>query len=359
MSNNDIKFRLKINLQMDKTYLIKEFQTIIFGIQSENKKTSPFRIKQYSDIIKLIQTYPNEKIENLDRIKEWFIKNGKKNPDKMISKIEQFSKKGYIDEAKKARSNNEVLAVMKLTKVANIGPAKAKELYNKYGIITVEDLKDKFKKDNTIIHNKQKIGLLYYDDLLKRIPRQEMDMYNDMFSDICKFISPDMKFSINGSYRRKHSTSGDIDVLISGPKGKNKLYRNKFLEELKTRKIVREVLASGTKKFMGITILPGCTIHRHLDVIDTDIDQYPFAQLYFTGSGGFNSHMRLLALKKGYSLNEYCISDKKTKKAISENIIFEKLKKHTIDTEEDIFRFLEMNYIVPELRNTMTLSKLL
>ena len=41
---------------MDKECLIKEFQTIIFGIQSENNKTSPTRIKQYSDIIKLIQT---------------------------------------------------------------------------------------------------------------------------------------------------------------------------------------------------------------------------------------------------------------------------------------------------------------
>ena len=359
MTNNYLKFSIKINLQMDKECLIKEFQTIIFGIQSENNKTSPFRIKQYSDIIKLIQTYPKEKIESLDSLKDWFLKNGKKSPDKMISKIEQYSKKGYIDEAKKARSNNEVLAVMKLTKIANIGPAKAKELYNKYGIITVDDLKEKFSVDNTIIHNKQKIGLMYYDDLLKRIPRKEMDKYNEVFLKICKSISPDMKFSINGSYRRKHTTSGDIDVLISGPKGKNKIFRNKFLECLKTENIVREILASGSKKFMGITILPNCKEYRHLDVIDTDIDQYPFAQLYFTGSGGFNSHMRLIALKKGYSLNEYCLSDKKTKKPISEEIIFEKIGKKKFISEEDIFEFLGMDYVDPELRNTMTLSKLL
>ena len=50
-----------------------------------------------------------------------------------------------------------------------------------------------------------------------------------------------------------------------------------------------------------------------MDIIDTEIEQYPFAQLHFTGSGGFNSHMRLIALKKGYSMNEYCISDKKLK----------------------------------------------
>ena len=36
----------------------------------------------------------------------------------MISKIEQYSKKGYIDEEKQDL-DNEVLAVMKLTKIAN------------------------------------------------------------------------------------------------------------------------------------------------------------------------------------------------------------------------------------------------
>jgi len=123
--------------------------------------------------------------------------------------------------------------------------------------------------------------------------------------------------------------------------------------------IIKDVLASGTKKFMGITILKPYTIHRHLDIIDTDIDQYPFAQLYFTGSGGFNSHMRLVALRKGYSLNEYRICDKNTKKTVSEAEIQYKLGKTIFDTEEDIFKFIGIDYVEPELRTTMTLSKII
>ena len=78
--------------------------------------------------------------------------------------------------------------------------------------------------------------------------------------------------------------------------------------------IVSEVLANGKKKFMGISKLPQYSTHRHIDIIDTSVQEYAFAQLYFTGSAGFNAKMRNIALKKGYSLNEYRLSYKITKK---------------------------------------------
>ena len=39
-------------------------------------------------------------------------------------------------------------------------------------------------------------------------------------------LSPDLKMSINGSYRRKCEDSGDIDVLITGPAEKINNYAN-------------------------------------------------------------------------------------------------------------------------------------
>jgi DNA polymerase beta len=355
----DIKVKIRIIFNMDKDLLIQQFQIIIHAIHSENTKAAPFKIRQYTDAIKLIQTYPQTDIKDVDHLEEWFKQNGKKNPVKIMEKIRECKSKGYIQFAKDSLENKQVQAVINLTKVANIGPAKAKELYSKYGITTVDELHQKYTEDKSIIHGKQQIGLHYYHDLNKRIPRGEMDVYYNTFREICSKISPDMKFSINGSYRRNHSSSGDIDVLISGPKGVHKSLRKQFLEELGRQKIVVEVLASGAKKFMGIVKLNKYGTHRHLDVIDTDIEQYPFAQLYFTGSGGFNSHMRLLALQKGYSMNEYCLSDKKTKIPVSIKDIQDKLGKDRFDTEEDIFRFLELDYIEPQERNTATLSKLL
>lgn len=358
--NLDIKLKISIiKRTMSKNDLIQQFQLLIHKTTVDADKCAPFKIRQYADAMKLIGTFPSENITDLGEITEWFKRNGKKNPKKIIEKIAAYIKDGYIPQAKDAMENPVVKAVVNLTKVANIGPAKAKELQSKYGITTVEELREQYNLDNTIIHAKQQIGLRYFDDLNCRIPRMEMDEYHRILGKICFDIAEDMLFSINGSYRRNHTSSGDVDVLISGPPGKNKDYRDAFITKLKTTGIVTDVLASGKKKFMGITKLNGFEKCRHIDIIDTEIETYPFAQLYFTGSGGFNSHMRLLALKKGYSMNEYCLSDKNTKLPVDSDEIMNKIGKSAFENEEDIFRFLDIEYVLPENRNTTTLSKIL
>lgn len=344
---------------MSKEELIRQFNMLIHKITIDNEKGAPFKIRQYADTIKLLLSYPNDTIDDISKIDEWFRLNGKKNPKNIMNKIEIYKNSGYIPKAKDAIDDPLVTAVINLTKIANIGPAKAKELYNKHGIITIDDLHKQFELDNSIIHGKQKLGLKYHNDLIERIPREEMDEYNKILGNICKGISTEMRFSINGSFRRGHVSSGDIDILISGPPGKNKVFRQRFIDELHSKGIIKDVLAAGNKKFMGIARLDGFDLHRHVDIIDTDIGQYPFAQLYFTGSGGFNSHMRLVALKKGYSINEYCISDKKTKKPVSLVEICNKLGKDKFETEEDIFRFIDLDYVEPECRNNATLSKMI
>ncbi len=344
---------------MSKEILIQQFQLLIHKTTVNNEKGAPFKIRQYADAMKLLSTYPKNIVSDIDDLENWFKKNGKANPKKTLEKISSFLENGFIPQVKDAMENPIIKAVVNLTKVANIGPAKAKELQSKYNITTVDELKEKVRQDSSIIHDKQKLGLKYHDDLITRIPREEMEEYNRVLKNICFEISPDMLFSINGSFRRNHSSSGDVDVLISGPHGKNKIYRDLFIQKLKDTGIVREILASGKKKFMGITKLDTYSKFRHMDIIDTEIEQYPFAQLYFTGSGGFNSHMRLVALKKGYSMNEYCISNKKTKKPIQPDEIESKIGKSEFTEERDIFRFLELEYVKPEERNTTTLSKIL
>ena len=56
-------------------------------------------------------------------------------------------------------------------------------------------------------------------------------------------------------------------------------------------------------------------------------------------------------------MNEYCLSDKNTKVPISSDIISDKIGKDSFETEEDIFQFLDMKYVKPQDRNTLTLSK--
>ena len=48
-----------------------------------------------------------------------------------------------------------------------------------------------------------------------------------------------------------------------------------------------EVLATGTKKYNGISKLGSKGIPRRIDIMYTKPEEYPFAILYFTGSGDF------------------------------------------------------------------------
>ena len=68
------------------------------------------------------------------------------------------------------------------------------------------------KKDSKIINNKQKIGLKHFEDLATRIPRSEIDRFREIIEGFAEEIG--VEVSINGSYRRRANTSGDIDLLV-------------------------------------------------------------------------------------------------------------------------------------------------
>lgn len=338
---------------------IQLFKLIIQKITSEREKNASFRIRQYNDAIKILEKWEDETYNTVEEMETHFKSNGKKNPSKIIAKLKELLDTGTISEADKALEDPKVRAVVNLGKVYGIGPAKANELWEKYNIDTVDKLKVKFFKDNTIIHGKQAIGLKYFDDLQERIPRVEMDAYNVMLKEVCSKVSPSIIMSINGSYRRGLPNSGDIDLMITSKTEDPSKLRQRLIKELTKMGVIKATLASGKKKFMGVVMLEnqGYSKARHMDIIDTSPEHFPFAVLYFTGSGGFNSKMRGDALKLGYSMNEYCLSDKNTKVPIDSSVIMGKIGKESFETEEDIFAFLDLPYVEPKMRNTLTLSK--
>ena len=356
---NLTKINIDHQVNRDKKKLIELFKLLIHKVTAEDEKTAPFKIKQYTETISSLDTYPSNQIETLDKVKNWLEINGKKNPTKILEKIEEYITTGTILEAEKALDNPVVKAVTNFTKIYGIGPVKAKELYNKYAITTLEELQTlvRDKPKDKIVNDKQKIGLTYYSDLEKRIPRVEMDQYFHIVNNVAKKVAPEAIVSINGSYRRGQETSGDIDILITAPDGKHSKCRDLIKKELLRMGIIVEVLADGDKKFMGITKLTSDSIARHMDLMDTSIETYPFAVLYFTGSGGFNVLCRNKALEQGYSLNEYCISDKMTKKPIDTSIILAKIGKPAFTTERDILDFIGIGWVEPSERNNVTMSK--
>jgi DNA polymerase (family 10) len=88
-------------------------------------------------------------------------------------------------------------------------------------------------------------------------------------------------------------------------------------------------MAFGKRKFMGVI-----NDKRRLDLLAVPPSKYPFALLYFTGSKEFNINMRKRALQKGMSLSEHGL----------------KGNNQSIQSEEDVFKVLDMEYLPPEKR---------
>ena len=240
-------------------------------------------------------------------------------------------------------------AIKTFGNIYGIGPAKIKALIAK-DILTIEQLREALKKDTKLLNNKQKMGLRHYEDLNERIPRSEITSFNKKMATLLKNnYGDDISMTITGSYRRGAKTSGDIDMLITSRKYEGKTLEM-VLKLLNDQKIIYEQLAKGKKKFMGVIRVSPESKSRHLDIIETTPSDYPYAMLYFTGSAQHNIKMRRKALTLGYSLNEYDMTIKGTKNRVPAEKIRAKIGKDECETEEDIFKFLDMKYKNPNKR---------
>jgi len=243
-------------------------------------------------------------------------------------KLQEYLETGKISALEKAENKPEVL----FTNVYGIGPKKASEIVKK-GITTIAELK---ANKNEVLNAVQKTGLQYYDDILKRIPRSEIDLYDKTFKTLLKSQSNTQtkktNYEIVGSYRRGQESSGDIDVIISSESPKA---FDDFLDVLIEKKIIVEVLSRGKNKCLVIAKIPKSTVYRRVDFLYATPSEFPFSILYFTGSKGFNVVMRGHALKMGYSMNEHG---------------FTPAVDRPIKDERDIFDFLGLQYKSPRER---------
>tara|TARA_Y100000389_G_scaffold186336_1_gene206599 strand:+ start:4405 stop:5271 length:867 start_codon:yes stop_codon:yes gene_type:complete len=219
--------------------------------------------------------------------------------------------------------NSPVLENISFTNIYGIGPAKSNELIQKHKISSIDEL-----RNNThLLNDKQKIGLKYYDDLLLRIPYKEMEQHANYIYKSIQSSDPSSTSSIVGSFRRKKQDSGDIDVLMITDKSMKEIVSN-------MSDYILEILALSDKKFMGICKID--KVARRIDMLKTTVEEFPYAQLYFTGSKDHNIIMRKKAKNMGFSLNE---------KGLIPNKGVPIMK-----NEEDIFKFLDIVYKDPEER---------
>ena len=95
-------------------------------------------------------------------------------------------------------------------KIHGVGPKKAKELVTA-GYTCIQDLRN-IKKKEEVLNNVQIMGSRHYEDLLKRIPFEEIQKHETLLKNALKKVDKEAELTIAGSYRRRRKDSGDIDV---------------------------------------------------------------------------------------------------------------------------------------------------
>jgi NAD-dependent DNA ligase len=290
------------------------------------KRGEPFRARAYQKAQGTIISFP-EDIFHYEQLK------GKPSIGPAImEKLCEYVEKGTVDIIEREKNN----PVTILSDVYGIGPKKAEELVNK-GITSIA----KLRENQQLLNDIQRVGLHYYEDVLKRIPRSEIEKYKQIFTSSFQEsqIEGVKKFEIVGSYRRGAETSGDIDIIITS---NNPQVYHHFIDTLIKKNIIYEVLSRGPTKCLVIAKINESESFRRVDFLYTSSDEFPFAILYFTGSKIFNTVMRQRALDMGLSMNENGLYHLKEGNKEKVDFVFK--------TEKDIFDYLKIEYKLPEER---------
>jgi DNA polymerase/3'-5' exonuclease PolX len=311
---------------------LKKIVQIFKAIEKNHKLNKDFfRAKAYTKTLQGLKNFTKDSDlteENLSNVEGL----GKGLRDK----IRQIIETGTCSDYEKLKGNKSEIDLKGLFQgIHGVGPGCANKLI-KSGFGSIEDL----KKCETIgdhLNEVQLKGLKYYDDVQKRIPYEEIQILEEMFKDTLEKIDNRAELTIAGSYRRRKTDSGDIDILLKATK---KDTYNKFIDSLKGSGYLVEDLARGPKKYMGMGKSHKSEWHRRIDIMYTKPEEYPFAILYFTGSMEFNVKMRNQLLERGYTLNEYGTKFVDKEKKFTD----------TFKTEKGIFDYFGYQYVEPENR---------
>ena len=296
-----------------------------------------FKPRAYQKAAEVIASFPEEA---MSLYKKGGLKAVEEIPGVGISiaeKIEELIKTGrckFYDQLKKKTPVN----LGELSAVEGLGPKKIKVLYQKLKIKNLIDLEKAAKAGK--IGKLEGFGPKSEENILKGI--ESVKKFSGRFAlpmilptvqeiaDRLRSLKEVKKLEVAGSIRRRKETIGDADILVISNKPKPVMDYFVSLPE------VARVYAHGDTK-SAVQLKNGLDI----DVRVVPEESYGAALHYFTGSKDHNVAMRQLAIKKGYTINEYGVF-KGTKMA--------KEKRVAGRTEEEIYKLFDMDYIEPELR---------
>ena len=244
------------------------------------------------------------------------------------------------------------LGVVDMMQVPDMGPKKAARLWQELGITSVAELKAAAQQGK--LRSLAGFGVKSEEKILRGIELMErrggdtrlpLGVARPAVLDLIASLSAALpsgaldRVEPAGSVRRWKETVGDLDVLATlGPAGE----AEQVMAAFRSLPQVSEAVAGGATK-TRVRLANG--LECDLRVVEPR--HWGAALQYFTGSKEHNVTLRELALKQGWSLNEYGLTA--TGKAAGAAPAAEG-EERFFAGEEELYNFLGLDWVPPELR---------
>jgi DNA polymerase (family 10) len=297
----------------------------------EIKGDNPFKVRAYQKAAQNIESLTEELSEIALRGELEKISGIGKDLAQKILEMLQTKKLGAFEELRLEIPEG----LLELIAVPGLGPKKAKLLYDKMGIQTMEALEEAARadrlKDLPGFGAKTEENILAGIELVRRgrermLLGRALPLAQGIMANLAAM--PEVhQISEAGSLRRRRETVRDIDILITSSDPE------KVMDAFTSPFQVREVLAKGGTKASVLT-----SEGMQVDLRVVEPATYGAALAYFTGSKAHNIRLREMANRMGLKVSEYGVFRDKDQVRVAGK------------TEEEIYRILGLLYIPPELR---------
>jgi DNA polymerase (family X) len=291
-----------------------------------------FRVRAYENAAQAISTEATDlgrlSVKDLQKIRGV----GKSTSEK----IRELLETGHVTKLEQLRQKYP-RSLVALLRLQGVGPKAVRRLQSELGVQSLEDLRRALREQR--LRGLKGFGEKYEQKLAKAIERLEQEGALDRtpiavaLPHATRLVAelgqvPGVTYAgYCGSLRRFSETVGDIDIVVAASDP------GLVMDAVVALGAVDRVLARGETK-TSIVTQRGIQV----DVRVVQRAQLGAALLYFTGSKAHNVKLRQRALKRGWTLNEYALSELEGGRVVAS------------ETEEEIYRALGLPFVAPELR---------
>jgi DNA polymerase (family X) len=306
----------------------------------EIKKDTPFRISAFKRAAESVEKLPTTQLKNL-----WQKEQLQEIPgigESLAQSLDELLKTGQVKEFN-ALKKQVPQSIFVLITIPGIGPKKAYRLAQGLKIKKADQVIKKLLLAGRQgkISQLSGFGKKSQQEILDNIKRKKVNeskstrmllfQADELSQEITTYLKKSSAVLVVkplGSLRRRVETIGDLDLAVKTKKPK------KVIAHFVNFPEKQEILTEGKKSSSRILLNNG----RQVDLRVFQPRNAGSMLQHFTGSKEHNINLRELAQKKGLSLSEYGIKNLENNKTFH----FEK--------EKDFYRFLNLDWIPPELR---------